>query len=88
MARRESAGQCLAPPGPWCQPQPAHDAPEHALALHPLGSGGMPGGGGQEAMCHYSYRMSKAALNMGSRILAGEWAGRFPGASVITVRYI
>ena len=41
--------------------------------------------GGQEAMCHYSYRMSKAALNMGSRILAGEWAGRFPGAGVITV---
>ena len=36
-------------------------------------------------MCHYSYRMSKAALNMGSRILAGEWAGRFPGAGVITV---
>ena len=41
--------------------------------------------GGEEAMCHYSYRMSKAALNMGSRILAGEWAGRFPGAGVITV---
>ena len=64
MARRESAGQCLAPPGPWCQPQPAHDAPEHALALQPLGSGGSLEEG-QEAMCHYSYRMSKAALNMG-----------------------
>lgn len=33
----------------------------------------------------YSYRMSKAALNMGSRLLASEWAGRFPGAGVITV---
>ncbi|MGU5714167.1 SDR family oxidoreductase [Aeromonas taiwanensis] len=33
----------------------------------------------------YSYRMSKAALNMGARILAGEWAERFPGAGVITV---
>jgi NAD(P)-dependent dehydrogenase (short-subunit alcohol dehydrogenase family) len=29
--------------------------------------------------------MSKAALNMGSRILAAEWAERFPGAGVITV---
>lgn len=39
----------------------------------------------QEPMRRYSYRMSKAALNMGSRILAGEWAERFPGAGVITV---
>lgn len=33
----------------------------------------------------YSYRMSKAALNMGARILAVEWASRFPGAGVVTV---
>ncbi|MGY3856746.1 short-chain dehydrogenase [Aeromonas intestinalis] len=33
----------------------------------------------------YSYRMSKAALNMGSCLLAREWAQRFPGAGVVTV---
>ena len=39
----------------------------------------------REPARRYSYRMSKAALNMGSRILAAEWAERFPGAGVITV---
>lgn len=39
----------------------------------------------REPSRRYSYRMSKAALNMGSRILAAEWAERFPGAGVITV---
>ena len=39
----------------------------------------------REPVRRYSYRMSKAALNMGSRILAAEWAERFPGAGVITV---
>lgn len=39
----------------------------------------------REPARRYSYRMSKAALNMGSRILAAEWAERFPGARVITV---
>ena len=39
----------------------------------------------REPARRYSYRMSKAALNIGSRILAAEWAERFPGAGVITV---
>ncbi|MEG0009408.1 MAG: short-chain dehydrogenase [Aeromonas sp.] len=41
---------------------------------------GQPGIGSR-----YSYRMSKAALNMGARLLAAEWAERFPSAGVITV---
>lgn len=41
--------------------------------------------GGPHSTSHYSYRMSKAALNMGARILAAEWAERFPRAGVITV---
>ena len=41
--------------------------------------------GANETGSRYSYRMSKAALNMGARILAAEWAERFPGAGVITV---
>lgn len=38
-----------------------------------------------ETGSRYSYRMSKAALNMGARTLALEWRDRFPGAGVITV---
>ncbi|MFM5687827.1 short-chain dehydrogenase, partial [Aeromonas caviae] len=33
----------------------------------------------------YSYRMSKAALDMGVKTLALEWAQRFPQAGVVAV---
>ena len=45
--------------------------------------GGLESNG--QGASRYSYRMSKAALNMGARLLAAEWADRFPGAGVITV---
>ncbi|MGK4473409.1 SDR family oxidoreductase [Aeromonas molluscorum] len=34
---------------------------------------------------HYSYRMSKAALNMGVKTLALEWRERFPRAAVVAL---
>ena len=49
------------------------------------GSLGSNESGSQGSASRYSYRMSKAALNMGARILAAEWADRFPQAGVITV---
>lgn len=49
------------------------------------GSLGSPESGCPSGASRYSYRMSKAALNMGARILAAEWAERFPQAGVITV---
>ncbi len=60
--------------------------PESGLWLCSLSDlAGSLGTGNLEAVGRYSYRMSKAALNMGARILAAEWAERFPGAGVITV---
>ncbi|WP_169045942.1 SDR family oxidoreductase [Aeromonas salmonicida] len=41
--------------------------------------------GANEQGERYSYRMSKAALNMGVRTLAHEWAERFPKSGVITI---
>lgn len=41
--------------------------------------------GANEQGERYSYRMSKAALNMGVRTLAHEWARSFPQAGVIAV---
>ncbi|HHQ4508231.1 short-chain dehydrogenase [Aeromonas hydrophila] len=41
--------------------------------------------GANETGSRYSYRMSKAALNMGARTLAHEWRERFPAAGVVTV---
>ncbi|OZG43136.1 short-chain dehydrogenase, partial [Aeromonas sp. A35_P] len=41
--------------------------------------------GANETGSRYSYRMSKAALNMGAKTLAHEWRERFPAAGVITV---
>ncbi|WP_439835216.1 SDR family oxidoreductase [Aeromonas enteropelogenes] len=41
--------------------------------------------GANEQGARYSYRMSKAALDMGVKNLALEWARRFPQAGVIAV---
>ncbi|MGY3943546.1 Rossmann-fold NAD(P)-binding domain-containing protein [Aeromonas tecta] len=49
------------------------------------GSLGNHEAGHHHSASRYSYRMSKAALNMGARILAAEWTGRFPLAGVVTV---